>query len=91
MGVAESDPDVQRGLVAFRQSLNELGWREGGNLRFEYRWGAADADRIGTYATELFELSPDIILDHSTPPVVALLRETRSARHHDPAIAVARR
>jgi putative ABC transport system substrate-binding protein len=78
MAVAESDPDVQRGLVAFRQSLGELGWREGSNLRFEYRWGAADPDRIRTYARELVELSPDIILAHSTPPVVALLRETRS-------------
>lgn len=78
MAVAESDRDVQLGLVAFRQSLDELGWREGRNLRLEYRWGAADAERIRTYARELVELSPDIILAHSTPPVVALLKETRS-------------
>ena len=78
MAVAESDSDVQLGLAAFHQSLDELGWRGGNNLQFEYRWGAADADRIRTYARELVGLSPDIILAHSTPPVVALLQETRS-------------
>jgi putative tryptophan/tyrosine transport system substrate-binding protein len=78
MAVAESDRDVQQGLGAFRQSLGELGWREGSNLRFEYRWGAADADHIRAYARELVELSPDLLLAHSTPPVVALMQETRS-------------
>lgn len=78
MAVADSDSDVQRGLAVFRQSLEELGWRQGNNLRFEYRWGAGDVERIRIYARELVEHSPDIILAHSTPPVVALLRETRS-------------
>ena len=78
MAVAASDADVQRGLVVFRQSLDELGWHEGGNVRFEYRWGGADPERIRSYARELVELSPDIIVAHSTPPVVALLKETHS-------------
>jgi len=78
MAVAEGDPDVQQGLAAFRQSLANLGWREGGDLKFEYRWGAGDTDRIRRYAKELVELSPDLIVAHSTPPVVALLRETHS-------------
>ena len=37
MAVADSDSDVQRGLAVFRQSLGELGWQQGKNLRFEYR------------------------------------------------------
>jgi len=78
MAVAETDSDVQHGLAVFRQALEELGWREGRNLRFEYRWGGGDVERIGTYAKELVEESPDILLAHSTPPVVALRRETHS-------------
>lgn len=78
MAVAETDSDVQRGLAVFRQSLEEVGWRQGQNLRFEYRWGAGDVELMSAYAKELVEKSPDILLAHSTPPVVALLRQTHS-------------
>jgi len=78
MAVAEDDPDVQQGLTAFRQTLADLGWHEGSDLRFDYRWGGGDTDRIRRYARALVELSPDLIVAHSTPPVVALLRETHS-------------
>ena len=78
ISVAENDSEVQLSLAAFRQRLEELGWRDGTNLRSEYRWGAADADRIGNYARELVELSPAVIVAHATPAVVALQKETRS-------------
>jgi putative tryptophan/tyrosine transport system substrate-binding protein len=78
MAVAESDPDVHLSLAAFQQSLHGRGWSEGRNLRLEYRWGAADASRIRTFARELVDLSPDIILAYATPSVVALMQETRS-------------
>jgi putative tryptophan/tyrosine transport system substrate-binding protein len=50
MGYAESDPAVQTYLAAFRVAFAKLGWTEGGNLRIELRWGAADSDRINTFA-----------------------------------------
>jgi putative ABC transport system substrate-binding protein len=78
MAVAEDDPDVRLGLNAFLQSFREFGWVEGNNFVIEYRWGGGDTGRIATHAKELVALSPDIILAHSTPPVVALLKETRS-------------
>jgi putative ABC transport system substrate-binding protein len=78
LAVAENDTDVQSGLKVFRQSLGDLGWREGQNFQIEYRWGNADTNRIATLAKELVARSPDIILAHSTPPVVALLKQTRS-------------
>jgi putative ABC transport system substrate-binding protein len=78
MAVAENDQDVRLGLNTFLQSFREYGWSEGQNFQIDYRWGGAVAQRIETFAKELVALSPDIILAHSTPPVVALLRETRS-------------
>jgi hypothetical protein len=39
---------------------------------------AGDIGRIGTFAKELVELSPDIIVGYGTPVVVALQQETRS-------------
>ena len=42
MGFAEHDPAGQSQLVAFRDALAKLGWKEGSNLQIELRWGAAD-------------------------------------------------
>jgi len=78
MGVAESDPAAQSWLAAFRDALMKLGWTEGGNLRIELRWGAADPDRMKTFAKELVNLRPDAILSESTPATGALARETRT-------------
>jgi putative ABC transport system substrate-binding protein len=55
MGYAESDPGVQSYLAAFRDALPKLGWTNGSNLRIELRWGAADPDRIKTFAKELVD------------------------------------
>jgi putative tryptophan/tyrosine transport system substrate-binding protein len=38
MGVAESDPEGQARITAFRQGLAGLGWADGRNLHLEYRW-----------------------------------------------------
>ena len=78
MGYAESDPAVQSYLAAFRGALAKLGWTDGSNLRIELRWGAADPDRIKTFAKELVDLRPDAILGVTTPVINALARETRT-------------
>ena len=53
MPFAESDPEAQANVTAFRQALQMLGWTDGRNIRIDYRWGGADAERIRDYATEL--------------------------------------
>jgi putative ABC transport system substrate-binding protein len=77
MGPAESDPEGQSEIVAFRQGLQKLGWT-GRNVRIAYRWAAGDADRMRTFASELIALKPDAVLAVTTPAVAALLGETRS-------------
>jgi hypothetical protein len=60
----DADPDSQSRIASLRQSLLDLGWTEGRNLRFDYRWGASadNPDRIRKYAKELVALSPDVIV-----------------------------
>ena len=60
----EADPDSQSRIASLRQALKDLGWSEGRNLRFDYRWGASadDRDRIRRYAIELVALAPDVIV-----------------------------
>jgi putative ABC transport system substrate-binding protein len=77
MGYAENDPAVQSYLAAFRGALAKLGWTDG-NLRIELRWGAADPDRIKTFAKELVDLRPDAILGTTTIVISALARETQT-------------
>ena len=76
IGFAESDPDVQSWLAAFRGALAKLGWREGNNLRIELRWAGYDLDRMKTFAKELVDLRPDAILSVTSPVTDALLRTT---------------
>src|SRR5260370_2071367 len=78
MAVAESDVDVRAGVAIFQQSLQELGWSDGRNIRIDYRWGDADADRIQALAKELVGLQPDVLVAHSTPSAKSLLQATRS-------------
>jgi ABC-type uncharacterized transport system substrate-binding protein len=78
MAVAESDADVRAGVAMFQQSLQELGWSDGRNIRIDYRWGDADVDRIQALAKELVGLQPDVLVAHSTPSAKGLLQATRS-------------
>ena len=55
-----------------------MGWTEGGNLRIDYRWAAADPDRLRAHAAELVGLTPDVILAHAPPALKALRAETRT-------------
>jgi putative ABC transport system substrate-binding protein len=48
-------------LAIFRGTLQNLGWTDGRNVRFDYRFGAADRDLLRTYAAELVALKPDVI------------------------------
>src|SRR5438477_651855 len=40
-GVRESDPDTMARYTALRQVLQQFGWTEGHNIRFDYRFGMA--------------------------------------------------
>ena len=53
MAQAADDPDGRARVAAFLQSLHELEWIEGRNVRLDYRWGGGDVDRIRRDAAEL--------------------------------------
>jgi len=58
-------------LDPFRQRLHELGYVEGKNFVFEYRWGEGNIDRLPVLAAELVRLKVDVIFANSTPPAMA--------------------
>ncbi len=75
---APDDPEGKARLAVFLQGLQELGWTDGRNMRIDYRWAAADADRFRTSAVELVALAPDVILASASQSVAALLQTTRT-------------
>jgi ABC-type uncharacterized transport system substrate-binding protein len=75
---AESDPEFQFRLTAFQQSLRELGWTIGSNVRLEIRWATPDAATIRQQAAELVALAPDVILATGGSSMAPLQQTTRT-------------
>ena len=78
MTLAADDPEAQTRAKAFEQGLRELGWSEGSRLHIEYRWSGDDPDRIRSYASEIVNLVPDVVLANATPALAAIQQETRT-------------
>jgi putative ABC transport system substrate-binding protein len=77
IGVAD-DAQGQARLAAFHKGMQELGWTEGGNIRFSIRFSEGDAARARTYAAELASMTPDAILANTAVVVSALQQQTRT-------------
>ena len=75
---ARAQNDGQVHAQAFEQEMQKLGWSKDHNVRFDYRWAAGDPEHISTFAKEVVDARPDVIVGHTTAAVAALLRETRT-------------
>jgi hypothetical protein len=57
------DPQAQTRNTVFAQTLRQLGWAAGRDLRIETRQVGGDLDRLRRYAAELIDaLAPDVIV-----------------------------
>jgi ABC-type uncharacterized transport system substrate-binding protein len=70
--------DLQIRVSAFQQTLQQLGWTDGRNIRIDYRWTAGAADEVRRLAKELVRLDPDVIVGQTTPSVRALGQESHT-------------
>jgi len=66
----KASPSSDPGLSAFRQRLRELGYTEGQNIVFEYRYGELDPSRLSALATDLANLKVDVILTSPDEPAI---------------------
>src|SRR5215471_3362332 len=74
--LAENDPEERRRMAAFLQALQRLGWRDGDNVRIDYRVALGKADNARRYASELVALAPDVILASGSVSTGALFEAT---------------
>ena len=63
---------------ALLRGLRELGWIEGQNIVFEYRYAAWQLDRLPELAAELVSAKVDVIVTGGYRPIVAARDATRS-------------
>ena len=78
MGFAESDEVWQTFLATFRRALQDLGWTDRRNIRFDYRFTGDSEERMRSMAEEIVGLAPDVILVSTNSAVSAILNATHS-------------
>src|SRR5215813_326599 len=61
-----------------RDELQKLGWIEGRNLRFDFRFGNGDAAQTRVFAADLVQLAPDAIVTVYFAAVRALQQQTNT-------------
>ena len=61
---------------AFRQELSKLGWIEGKNIAFQYRFAEHESERLPELAADLVRLKVDVIM--GTSPAAALAAKSAS-------------
>ena len=69
-----SGPDEQ--VDALREALRKLGYVEGRNIAYEYRWAAGHQERVQDLAEELVRLKVDLIVTRTTFVAAAAKRAT---------------
>jgi putative ABC transport system substrate-binding protein len=56
--LGQDDPEAQARIAVFEQTLQQLGWMVGRNLKIEIRQiGDGDGDRLRSYSAEMVALA----------------------------------
>jgi putative tryptophan/tyrosine transport system substrate-binding protein len=75
MPLAKDDPEARSSIEALLRGLLEFGWREGNNIKIEYRF-VPEASALKPAAAELVALAPELIVCRATPATAALKAAT---------------
>jgi len=78
INLADTDPEGQARIAAFRTSLEVLGWKLDDDLVIDYRWPAGEIEDVRASASELARLVPDVLLASGTTAFVAIQEQTRT-------------
>jgi putative ABC transport system substrate-binding protein len=75
---SDTDAETQVLVAAFKQRFQDLGWTDGRNVRFDYRYTDGNPERTRSAGAELVGLAPDVILAYANPAVSFLIQVTRT-------------
>jgi putative ABC transport system substrate-binding protein len=77
-GTSAEDAENKARDAAFEQTLQQLGWTPGRNVRIDYRFSGGDTATSRKQAEELVALAPDVIVSTGSFSAGTLLRVTRT-------------
>jgi ABC-type uncharacterized transport system substrate-binding protein len=73
-----NDQEIQKWISTFLETMGQLGWTDGQNIKLEYRWAGNDVALMTQLAKELIAIHPEIILSPSSPSTAVLLKQTHA-------------
>ena len=76
--MSNDNPEQRTSHAAFLQSLKQLGWVDGQNVRIETRWADGTASLIRKNAINVLTLAPDVVAVSGNSTVVAVSQATRT-------------
>jgi putative ABC transport system substrate-binding protein len=74
----QKDPQAQARVSAFTAALQERGWTDGRNVRFEFRYTEGQSDRLPGLAADLVQRNVDAILTAGTESTDAARKATKT-------------
>jgi putative ABC transport system substrate-binding protein len=74
----QSDPQVRARVSTFTTALQELGWTDGRNVRFEFRYTEGQPERLPALAADLVQANVDAILTAGTESTDAARKAART-------------
>ena len=72
----ENDPEAKLHATTLQSGLQKLGWTEGRNVRFDYRYSGGISAVMATHVAELVRLAPDVIVVRGNRPVTLMKQAT---------------
>ena len=78
VGILQPGKPPEPLVEALRERLKELGYREGHNIAYEYRWAEGKNERLLELAKELVDVQVDVITTLSTPAALAAKNVTKT-------------
>jgi putative ABC transport system substrate-binding protein len=74
---SEDDPEARLNATILTTNLQKLGWTEGQNVRFDYRYSQGNLPVMSAHVAELVNLAPDVIVARGNRPA-ALMKQATS-------------
>jgi putative ABC transport system substrate-binding protein len=78
IGVLSPESSSTKDVEGLREGLRELGYLEGRNIRYEYRWAAGDFVRLPAMARELVDMKVDVLVTYVTQASLQAKKATSS-------------
>jgi putative ABC transport system substrate-binding protein len=78
LGILQPGAPPEPLVDSLRERFNELGYSEGHNIAYEYRWAEGKPQRLTELAKELVDLKVDVITAFSTPAAIAAQKATQT-------------